>query len=311
LKKKERILTSPSPSNAEAAVKEYFRQKATQVEAWLDRLLPAADADPPSIHEAMRYSIFAGGKRLRPSLAIAAGEIFGAAEADLMPAACALEMIHTYSLIHDDLPAMDNDILRRGRPTCHVVYGEALAILAGDALLTQAFRTLADDGPADARVRLQVLSSVAEAAGTVRALIGGQVLDIQHQGRDVDASTLESIHRAKTGALIRCAVRVGALIGGANERELNQLTFYGEKAGLAFQVADDLLDETASSADLGKTAGKDATMRKATYTSLYGIDGARAHAERLCQEAIEALREIPQDTSTLENIARFIVERQS
>jgi geranylgeranyl diphosphate synthase type II len=292
-------------------ISDYFKQKNALVDEWLDRLLPAESESPATIHEAMRYSVFAGGKRLRPILAIAAGEIFGADERELLPAACSLEMIHTYSLIHDDLPAMDNDDLRRGRPTNHIVYGEAIAILAGDALLTQAFRTLADCQSTDAGRKVRVFSEVAQAAGTTRALIGGQVLDIQFEGKPVTGQQLEEIHRAKTGALIRCAVRVGAILGGANERELAALTEYGEKAGLAFQVADDLLDETATSEELGKTAGKDATSHKATYTLLYGIDGARAMADRLCREAIDAVQRIDRETTVLKNIARFIVERRS
>jgi geranylgeranyl diphosphate synthase type II len=330
----ERILTSRSPfdapsidnpddpsgASAGAPLDDYFHRRLATVDDWLDRLLPPADAPPSIIHEAMRYSVFAGGKRLRPILVIASGEIFGAEDSDLLPAACALEMIHTYSLIHDDLPAMDNDVLRRGRPTCHVVYGEAMAILAGDALLTQAFHTLANCGPSDPGLRLRVLSEVAEAAGTTRALIGGQVLDILNEGRSenhqpenhhLDVETLEAIHRAKTGAMIRCAVRIGAILGRAGDRELELLTEYGEKSGLAFQIADDLLDETASSAELGKTAGKDAAVHKATYTSLFGLDGARARADALCRESIDALRQIPRETSTLAAISRFIVERKS
>ncbi|MGH9802167.1 MAG: polyprenyl synthetase family protein, partial [Blastocatellia bacterium] len=281
------------------------------VDVWLDRLLPLKSETPATIHQAMRYSVFAGGKRLRPILTIAAGELFGAAEKELMPVACALEMIHTYSLIHDDLPAMDNDDLRRGMPTCHVKFGEAMAILAGDALLTQAFVTLADYETSHPERKAQVISEVAHAAATTNALIGGQVLDIQFEGQPVTGAQLEEIHRGKTGAIIRCSVRVGAIIGGANESELNALTVYGERAGLAFQVADDLLDETATSEELGKTAGKDAASQKATYTALYGIGGARAMADRLCEEAIAATRRTERDSEVLEAIARFIVERKS
>lgn len=304
----------PSKPEPPVDIKFYFKQKAASIDAWLDRLLPSESVAPATIHQAMRYSIFAGGKRLRPILTIATGEIFGATEQELMPVACALEMIHTYSLIHDDLPAMDNDDLRRGLPTCHVKFGEALAILAGDALLTQAFVTLADYQTSHHERRSQVISEVARAAATTNALIGGQVLDIQFEGKPVTGPQLEEIHRGKTGALIRCSVRVGAIIGGANSDELDALTVYGERAGLAFQVADDLLDETASSEELGKTAGKDAASQKATYTSLYGITGARAMADRLCQEAIAAVRSLEHERkampNTLEAIARFIVERK-
>jgi geranylgeranyl diphosphate synthase type II len=220
-------------------------------------------------------------------------------------------MIHTYSLIHDDLPSMDNDDLRRGRPTCHVVFGEAMAILAGDALLTQAFRTLTQIENLTAETKLRLIAELAEAAGTVRALIGGQVLDLQSEGKEIDGDSLEKIHRAKTGALIRCAVRLGAITGGAESCELELLTEYGEKAGLAFQIADDVLDEVSTSQQLGKTAGKDAVQKKATYAALYGIDAARKRAAALADEAIAAARRVPGDTRALQEIARFIVERQS
>lgn len=304
----------PSSPQLVLDVNAYFKQKAPKVDEWLDRLLPNEHETPEIIHQAMRYSIFAGGKRLRPILTIATGELFGADERELLPAACSLEMIHTYSLIHDDLPAMDNDDLRRGMPTCHVKFGEAMAILAGDALLTQAFLTLADyetSSVASADRKARVISEVAHAAATIRALIGGQVLDIQSEGRQITSEQLESIHRAKTGAMIRCSVRIGAIIGGAGERQLDALTEYGEKAGLAFQIADDLLDETTTSEELGKTAGKDAESQKATYTSLYGINGAREMAASLCQEAITAARRTERETKILESIAQFIVERKS
>ena len=294
------------------SINDYFKQNITRVDDWLNRLLPSATTAPARIHEAMRYSVFAGGKRLRPMLTIAAGELFDAPENELLPTACALEMIHTYSLIHDDLPAMDDDTLRRGRPTNHVVYGEAMAVLAGDALLTHAFATLADYATTNAERKVRVISEVSQAAGTVRALIGGQVLDIQFEGDPtVTGAQLEEIHRSKTGALIRCAARVGAIIGGATEDELAALTAYSEKAGLAFQVADDVLDATATSEALGKTAGKDAAVQKATYTALYGIEGARLRAQELFEEAITALQRIERRTETLAALARFIIERQS
>lgn len=302
-----------SPSNFERSVNiaEYFKQKAHQVDQWLDRLIPSESEVPFIIHQAMRYSVFAGGKRLRPILTIATGELFGADERALLPAASALEMIHTYSLIHDDLPAMDNDELRRGMPTCHIKFGEAIAILAGDALLTQAFLTLADYDAQDSITKTRVISEVAHASATREAMIGGQVLDMQFENQPVTGPQLEEIHRSKTGALIRCAVRIGAIIGGASEGELNAITEYGEKAGLAFQVADDLLDETGTSQELGKTAGKDAASQKATYTALYGIEGATKMADRLCHEAILAAQKARSDASILEAIARFIIERRS
>lgn len=295
-------------------LKDYIKSKGAAVDAALDSLLPSEEASPSLIHQAMRYSIFAGGKRLRPVITLAVGEIFGASESELLPAACSLEMIHTYSLIHDDLPSMDNDDFRRGRPTNHKVYGDAIAVLAGDALLTQAFITLADYqlscADADAR-KLRVFSEVAHAAGTVKALIGGQVLDIQSEGKIVSGEQLEEIHRAKTGALINCAVRIGAILGGANDKELEALTTYGQKSGLAFQVADDVLDATATTEELGKTAGKDAASNKATYTSLYGIDEARNMASRLYNEAVSALNSIDRDTTILKDLARFIIDRKS
>lgn len=307
-------MTIMSRSKTVPVVSEYFEQKRVRVDEWLDRLLPAESESPSEIHRAMRYSTLAGGKRLRPILAIATAEACGLdrnAEDKILPAACALEMIHTYSLIHDDLPAMDNDELRRGRPTCHIVFGEAMAILAGDALLTQAFRTLADDLHASAETRVRVISEVAQAAGTARALIGGQVLDIQNEGRTVDGAQLAEIHRAKTGALIRCAVRIGAILGGASKTELQSFNEYGEKAGLAFQIADDVLDATATSEQLGKTAGKDAASHKATYVTIHGLDAARRMAAQVCQEAIDAARRTELETRVLEEIARFIIERQS
>ena len=292
-------------------MEELFRQEGSRIERWLDRLVPS-ETDPPSlIHEAMRYSLFAGGKRLRPILAIVTGELYDVPEETLLPAACSLEMIHTYSLIHDDLPAMDNDDLRRGMPTSHVRYGEAIAILAGDALLTRAFQTLAELRGVEPGRLVRVIGEVAQAAGTTQALIGGQVLDLQSEGRVVTSEALEAIHRAKTGALIRCAVRLGPLLGGAPEPELAALTVYGEKIGLAFQIADDLLDETATTEELGKTAGKDLATDKATYTSLYGISEATRLAQEVTATAIEALQLLPRTPDRLAQLARFIVDRRS
>jgi geranylgeranyl diphosphate synthase type II len=290
---------------------DFFEQKARVVEQWLDRLLPIPREVPATIHEAMRYSVFAGGKRLRPILCIAAADVYGAPEQEVLPAACALEMIHTYSLIHDDLPAMDDDTLRRGRPTCHVVYGEAIAILAGDALLTRAFSTLAENGPSDPGTRLRVIRVMGNAAGTVRALIGGQVLDLESQGKPVTESELEEIHRSKTGALITCAVRLGAIIGGASDDDVALLTSYGEKAGLAFQVADDILDQTAPGHVLGKTPGKDSASDKATYVKLLGLEAARKKADALARDAVESARLTGRNVEVLETIARRFVERKS
>jgi geranylgeranyl diphosphate synthase, type II len=290
---------------------QYLQQQSARTDEWLDRLLPAADVVPQTIHEAMRYSIFAGGKRLRPALVIASGELFDADEKSLLPAACAVEMIHTYSLIHDDLPSMDNDDYRRGRLTNHKVYGDAIAVLAGDALLTQAFITLSEIEGLEADQKLRIIQEVATAAGTVKALIGGQVLDIQSEGKPFDAELLDSIHQAKTGALIRCCVRIGAIIGGANPVQLSLLTEYAEKSGLAFQVADDVLDATATSEELGKTAGKDAAVQKATYVALYGVEAARERAQLLYTEALMAAKKTGLETARLEQIAQFIIARQS
>lgn len=298
-------------SLSKSTIIEYLQQQSARTDKWLDRLLPTAEVVPSTIHEAMRYSIFAGGKRLRPALVIASGELFDADEKSLLPAACAVEMIHTYSLIHDDLPSMDNDDYRRGRLTNHKVYGDAIAILAGDALLTQAFITLSEIDGLETERKLRVINEVATAAGTVKALIGGQVLDIQSEGKPFDAELLDSIHRAKTGALIRCCVRIGAIIGGANPTQLSLLTEYAEKSGLAFQVADDVLDATATSEELGKTAGKDAIVQKATYVALYGVEAARERAQLLSTEALAAAQKTGLATERLEQIAQFIIARQS
>ena len=290
----------------------YLARRAEEVNEWLDRLVPSESTPPELLHRAMRYSLLAGGKRLRPALVLAAGESFGADTDDLMPAACAIEMIHTYSLIHDDLPAMDNDDLRRGRPTCHKAFGEAVAILAGDALLTQAFRVLAADSPArNAERQLRVIREVATAAGTVEALIGGQMADIESEGLKVDDSALEYIHRSKTGAMISASVVVGGTVAGASENEVERLREYGQRIGLAFQIADDILDVTSTSEQLGKTPGKDQAANKATYPAIHGIAGSEARARELVAEAVEIVSTLGLKTRTLEEIARFIIARTS
>jgi geranylgeranyl diphosphate synthase type II len=294
------------------SVNEYLARRAVEVNDWLDKLVPAESAPPQQIHRAMRYSLLAGGKRLRPALVLASGEACGADTDDLMPAACAIEMIHTYSLIHDDLPAMDNDDLRRGRPTCHKVFGEAMAILAGDALLTQAFRVLSAEAPkGDPSRQLRVIREIANAAGTVEALIGGQVADIESEGAQVDAATLEYIHRSKTGAMISVSAVVGGVIARASEAHIDALRAYGERIGLAFQIADDILDVTSTSEQLGKTPGKDQAANKATYPAIHGLEASRKQARRLVQEAIDALRSAGIEAYFLEDLARFIVERQN
>jgi geranylgeranyl pyrophosphate synthase len=276
--------------------------------------LPGEDAWPATIHRAARYSLLAGGKRIRPLLVLASGEAVGGERRDLLPLACAVEMIHTYSLIHDDLPAMDNDDLRRGKPTCHKVFGEAIAILAGDALLTRAFHLLAEVDPgADERRlsrRLRATAILGEACGTL-GLIGGQVMDLESEGRTIAAPDLERLHRAKTGALLSACVRGGAVLAGAQERELELLSRYAAAIGLAFQVVDDVLDATASAAELGKTAGKDEAARKATYVSVHGLERAQALAGSLRGEALEALAPLGERGRLLTALAETIVDRRS
>jgi geranylgeranyl diphosphate synthase type II len=284
------------------------------VDAALDRGLPPESAWPATIHRAVRYSLFAGGKRIRPALVIAAGEAVGGAREELMPLACAVEMIHTYSLIHDDLPAMDDDDLRRGKPTSHKVFGEAVAILAGDALLTRAFHLMAEvpEGWDEARVRRRVRATaiLGEACGTT-GLIGGQVMDLESEGRPIDAGDLERLHRAKTGALLSACVRGGAVLGGAGEEDLGRLSRYASAIGLAFQVVDDVLDATEDATQLGKTAGKDEAARKATYVSVHGLEKARALAASLRQQALDAVAPLGPRSQLLATIARLIVDRHS
>ncbi len=297
---------------ATETITHYLARRAAEVNEWLDGLVPSETTPPEQLHRAMRYSLLAGGKRLRPALVLAAGEAFGADTDDLMPAACAIEMIHTYSLIHDDLPAMDNDDFRRGRPTCHKAFGEAVAILAGDALLTQAFRVLAADAPKrDAERQVRVIREVATAAGTVEALIGGQMADIASEGRKVDGSTLEYIHRSKTGAMIAASVVVGGIVAGANGDQIEKLRAYGQCIGLAFQIADDILDVTSTSEQLGKTPGKDQAANKATYPAIHGIAASQARAHQLVDEAFGIVSSFGLETHVLEEIARFIIARSS
>jgi len=284
------------------------------VEPALDRALPPDDAWPETIHRAVRYSLFAGGKRIRPVLALAAGEAVGGERAEVLPFSCAAEMIHTYSLIHDDLPAMDDDDLRRGKPTSHKVFGEAIAILAGDALLTRAFHLLSEM-PTEwdetrLRRRVHALVLLGAACGTT-GLIGGLVMDLESEGRAIDAGELECLHRAKTGALLSACVRGGAILGGASEADLDSLTRYAEAIGLAFQIVDDVLDATEGAEQLGKTAGKDEAAAKATYVSLHGLDRAREMAASLRTEALQALGPLGPRAERLSEIARLIVDRHS
>jgi geranylgeranyl diphosphate synthase, type II len=284
------------------------------VDEALDRALPPESAWPATIHRAVRYSLFAGGKRIRPVLVLAAGEAVGGAREELMPFACAAEMVHTYSLVHDDLPAMDDDDLRRGKPTSHKVFGEAIAILAGDALLTRAFHLLAEV-PGDwddsrVRRRLRAAAALGEACGTT-GLIGGQVMDLESEGRALGARDLECLHRAKTGALLSACVRGGAILGGAGAEDRERLSRYAAAIGLAFQVVDDVLDATGDAARLGKTAGKDEAARKATYVSVHGLERARAMAASLREEATDALLPLGPRGGLLAAIARLVVDRRS
>jgi geranylgeranyl pyrophosphate synthase len=279
------------------------------VEASLDELLPAADVSPQKVHEAIRWSVFAGGKRFRPALLLASGQTFGAPVEVLLNTACALEMIHTYSLIHDDLPSMDDDELRRGRPTCHVRYDEATAILAGDALQSLAFQAIAEHQLLEPQTRVRLITELSRAAGTPHGMVAGQALDIEAEAREVTSEELEEIHRLKTAALVICAVRCGAIIAGANETELDAVTKYAQNLGLLFQITDDLLDVTATEQELGKTPGKDARSEKATYPALYGLEEARTAATKAHRDAVASLSSINRPTGTLRHIADFTLNR--
>ena len=291
--------------------REFLASCRALIDAQLDRAIPKESAEPERVHSAIRWSLFAGGKRFRPALLLATGQTFGAKDNDLLSAACALEMIHTYSLIHDDLPSMDNDKLRRGRPTCHVKFDEATAILAGDALQTLAFQTIAEDERLSPDLRVRLIAEIARAAGTPEGMVAGQAHDLDAESREVTNTELERIHHRKTGALIRAAVRGGAIIAGVGEQELEAVTEYAINLGLLFQITDDLLDVTATAEDLGKTPGKDERSSKATYPALYGIEATRAQLEAVHRAACDALQNIEGRTELLRSIADFIRERQA
>jgi geranylgeranyl diphosphate synthase type II len=292
-------------------VKTLNRQAAEITDRALDELIPSAATVPASIHGAMRHSTFAGGKRLRPLLAYqAAVTIASTLPAGIERLGAAIEMLHTYSLIHDDLPALDNDDLRRGKPTCHVVFGEAIAILAGDALQTRAFEVLANlDTPPAATV--QIIRLIANAVGTVEGMIGGQVLDLENEHSKPTAELVDAIHRAKTGALIRVSVVAGGVYAGATAEDVARLDLFGRKAGLAFQIADDVLDMTQDSAALGKTAGKDQATEKVTWPAVFGIEQSERHAKALIEEAFAALEPYGDRAEGLKAVARYLVERKS
>ncbi|MBI4561815.1 MAG: polyprenyl synthetase family protein [Candidatus Rokubacteria bacterium] len=302
----------------------YLAERRKLVDEALDRFLPPAEAYPSTLHEAMRYSVFAGGKRLRPILVIAGSEAVGGSAEDVMPTACAIELIHTYSLIHDDLPAMDDDDYRRGRPTSHKVFGEAMAILTGDALLTLAFRLLAENfaerpgaesAPVPhaarnpARLR-EVLTEIAEAAGTF-GMIGGQVVDIQSEGKSVSVETLEYIHTHKTAALIRASLRAGALLAGAPREALEAISLAGARLGLAFQIVDDILDVEGSLQELGKPAGSDRRKKKVTYPEHFGLPASRVRAKSLVEEAKSALAPLGGCATPILAVADFVLDRRS
>jgi geranylgeranyl diphosphate synthase type II len=292
-------------------VKLLNKQAAELTDRALDELIPSVETVPSSIHGAMRHSTFAGGKRLRPLLCYqAAVTIAGELPKGIENLGAAIEMLHTYSLIHDDLPALDNDDLRRGKPTCHVVFGEAIAILAGDALQTRAFEVLANlASPPTATV--QILRLVANAVGTVEGMIGGQVLDIESEHVKPTAELVDAIHRAKTGALIRVSVVAGGVYAGATADDMALLDVFGRKAGLAFQIADDILDVTEDSAALGKTAGKDLATEKVTWPAVFGVEQSQRAAARLIEEAFAALEPYGDRADGLKAVARYLVERKS
>ena len=294
-------------------ITQYLEQKRQDVDRFLDSVMPPESAPPANLHKSMRYSLLAGGKRVRPILAIAAYEALGGAAPAILPLASSLELIHTYSLIHDDLPAMDNDDYRRGKLTNHKVFGEALAILAGDALLTMAFdlvsRPQLVDG-LDPRSQVRIVQELADGSGNV-GMVGGQVADIEAEGKDIDLATLEGVHRWKTGKLIRAAVRIGAIAGSATSEQLDRLTAYAEDIGLAFQIADDVLNVTGTREELGKDANTDASRGKKTYPTFFGVDGARKLAEERVASAIGHLKAFDRKADPLRELALYITARKN
>ena len=294
-------------------LKAYLEERRGLVNRSLEAYLPQVRGPAFRVTEAMHYSLFVGGKRLRPILCLAAAEAVGGDAGDALPVACALEMIHTYSLIHDDLPAMDDDDLRRGQPTCHKKFDEATAILAGDGLLTEAFGTVAGAAfrhEGKEGVLLEVINLLATAAG-YQGMVGGQMLDLLAEGRRISLKELETIHRNKTGALLTAAVRAGALMGGGNRSEVTFLTTYGEKFGLAFQVTDDLLDVEGETAEMGKAAGMDEKRQKATYPAVLGLEATRQWARRLVDEAVAALELFQDRAEPLRQLAQYLLVRRS
>ena len=288
-------------------LKKFFTDCSQLVDRKLDELIPSPQVEPKRLHEAMCWSLFAGGKRFRPALVLAVGKTFGAEEKDLVKTAAAIEMIHTYSLIHDDLPAMDDDDLRRGRETCHKKFDEATAILAGDALQNLAFKTIAEDENLSAELRVKLIIEISASAAQ---MVDGQQLDLEAEGIEISIEELENIHRNKTGAMICASARSGAIIAGANEYDLEIITNYAANLGLLFQITDDLLDVTQTSEILGKTAGKDEKSKKATYVSLYGLEKASKMGENIHSQSCREFNKIDKNTNLLCEIADFILNRK-
>lgn len=290
-------------------LKDYLTDRAALVDAAMDAYLPGAKERPGTIHDAMRYAVFAGGKRLRPVLCVAAAEACGGETADALAPACAVELMHTYSLVHDDLPAMDDDDLRRGRPTCHKVYGEGMAVLCGDALLTEAFLVLSQAPVTKRYGTRDYISELAETGGS-RKLIGGQVMDLEGEGQPLAKKDLIRIHEAKTAALLTTSLRLGAMTANATPAKLDALTSFGYHLGLAFQVIDDILDVTQSTEMLGKTAGKDEAVHKATYPSVFGLENSRKEAAKLTKAAMDALQPFGRKAARLQQIATYLLDRE-
>lgn len=291
-------------------LEQFFEDCRAQVDKTLDSLIPSPETEPQKLHLAIRHSTFAGGKRFRPALVLAVGETFGALREKLLKTAAAAEMIHTYSLIHDDLPAMDDDDLRRGRPTCHKKFGEATAILAGDVLQTLAFQAIAEDKNLPDKIKVRLVSELAQSAGTPSGMVAGQQFDLDAEGNGFLIEKLEQIHQSKTGAMICFSARAGAIIAEASEKELEAISNYAERLGLLFQITDDLLDITQTTAVLGKTAGKDLAAEKATYPALYGIEKTRQLAEQTRAEACLELEKIERHTEILRRLVNFILARR-
>lgn len=290
-------------------LKTYLAARSSEVDVAMDAFLPKAKERPATIHAAMRYSVFAGGKRLRPVLCLAAAEACGGEISHALAPACAVELMHTYSLVHDDLPAMDDDDLRRGRPTCHKVYGEAMAVLCGDALLTESFIVLAQTSATRRYGAREYIAELAEAGGS-RKLIGGQVMDLEGEGKTLTKRDLVRIHEAKTAALLTTSLRLGAMSANATPAKLEALTRFGHALGLAFQVIDDILDVTQSTEMLGKTAGKDQAVEKCTYPAVLGLEASRREAVKLTQAAMDALKPLGKKAARLGEIANYLLKRE-